>query len=115
MLTIRLTPTGKKHQKQYRVIISEKKRDVYGKALEILGSYNPHTKLASVNQERIKHWIEKGAQMSPTINNLLVKQGLVRGEKLRSHSSKNVKAPEVTKEAIKESVAEEPAENKQAE
>ncbi len=44
MLTIRLSRIGKKKKPMYRLIISEKARDTYGKALEILGSYNPFSK-----------------------------------------------------------------------
>lgn len=85
MLTIRLTRIGKAKQPQYRFIVSEKSRDPWGKALEILGNYNPMTNPATitVNKERISYWISKGAQCSDTVWNLMLDQGLVQGEKRR--------------------------------
>ena len=68
----------------YRLIISEKSRDLYGRALEILGSYNPHSKELQAKTERIKYWLDKGAGMSPTVNNLLVGKGITKGEKVKA-------------------------------
>ena len=86
MLHIRLTRIGKKKQPEYRVIICEKARDPWGKALEILGHYNPRTTPVSVTlkEDRVKYWIEKGAQCSDTVWNLLLDQGVVKGEKRKS-------------------------------
>ncbi len=83
MLTIRLTRVGKTKQPQYRCIISEKARDPWGKALEILGTYNPRTNPASINLniDRIKYWISKGAQCSETVWNLLLDLKAVEGTK----------------------------------
>ncbi len=82
MLAIKLAKTGKTNKKMFRVIISEKSRDPYGNVLEILGSYNPHSKELAVKEDRIKYWLSKGAQMTATINNLLVGQKIIEGEKL---------------------------------
>lgn len=82
MLTIRLSRIGKKNQPLYRLIISEKTKDPYGRALEILGSYNPFTKQLQAKSERIKYWISKGAQLSPTVNNLLVEKKIIEGKKV---------------------------------
>lgn len=40
--------------------------------MELLGSYNPHQKALNVQKERIEYWMSKGAQISPTVNNLMV-------------------------------------------
>ncbi|MCX6792438.1 MAG: 30S ribosomal protein S16 [Candidatus Falkowbacteria bacterium] len=84
MLTIRFSRVGKKGFPTYRLIISEKARDPYGRALEILGSYNPHSKELQVKADRIKHWISKGAGMSDTVNNLLVSKKIIEGNKARA-------------------------------
>lgn len=81
MLAIKLQQTGKTNKKMFRVIISEKSRDPYGRALEILGSYNPHSKELIVKADRVKHWISQGAQMTDTINNLLVGKNIIEGKK----------------------------------
>ncbi|MDP3043641.1 MAG: 30S ribosomal protein S16 [bacterium] len=82
MLTIRLSRIGKKNQPLYRLIISEKTKDPYGRALEILGSYNPFTKQLQAKNDRIKYWLSKGAQMSPTVNNLLIEKKIIEGKKV---------------------------------
>lgn len=82
MLAIKLSKVGKTNKKMFRLIISEKGRDPYGDVLEILGSYNPHSKELNVKTERIKHWLSKGAQMTATVNNLLVGKNIVPGKKV---------------------------------
>jgi len=82
MLTIKLSKLGKKNKKVFRVIISEKGRDPYGNSLEILGSYDQYHKELQVKTERINHWLSKGAQMTPTVNNLLVGKGIIEGKKV---------------------------------
>lgn len=84
MLTIRLSRIGKKNMPMYRLVISENARDPYGRALEILGSYNPHTKDLAVKADRIKHWISMGSQMSKTVNNLLIDKKVIEGEKVKA-------------------------------
>jgi len=84
MLTIKLSKLGKKNKKVFRVIISEKGRDPYGNSLEILGSYNQYHKELQVKKDRINYWISKGAQMTPTVNNLLVGHEIVEGKKVVS-------------------------------
>lgn len=84
MLTIKLARIGKKKQPHYRLIISEKGRDPYGRALEILGNYNPFTKELQAPAERINYWISKGAQMTPTVNNLLVEKKIIEGQKVKA-------------------------------
>ena len=82
MLAIKLSKVGKTNKKMFRLIISEKGRDPYGNVLEILGSYNPHSKELKVKDERIKYWLSKGAQMTATINNLLVGKNIITGKKV---------------------------------
>jgi len=83
MLTIRLTRVGKTKQPTYRLIVSEKTRDPWGKSLEILGTYNPRLQPAKVDfkTERVKHWLSKGAQCSDTVWNILLDQKVVEGNK----------------------------------
>jgi small subunit ribosomal protein S16 len=85
----------------YRLIISEKTKDPYGDSLEILGSYNPFSKELQVKNDRVKYWLEKGAQMSPTVNNLLVEKKIINGKK--------VMASKPGKKAVAETPAPSPA------
>jgi len=82
MLAIKLSQTGKTNKKMFRLIISEKSRDPYGDALEILGSYNPHSKELAVKNDRINYWLSKGAQMTSSVNNLLIEKKIIEGKKV---------------------------------
>lgn len=81
MITIKLAQTGKTNKKMFRVVILEKSRDPYGKVLENLGDYNPHTKALTVKADRVQYWISKGAQMTATVNNLLINKKIIEGKK----------------------------------
>ncbi|MBU2542046.1 30S ribosomal protein S16 [Patescibacteria group bacterium] len=83
MLVIRLQRLGKKKQPTYRLVVSEKTKDTQANSLEILGHYNPifSGKTLELKEERIKYWLSKGAQASDTVHNLLVKAGVVSGDK----------------------------------
>lgn len=106
MLVIRLSRTGKSAQPSYRVIVSEKSKDPWGKYLEILGHYYPkkEAKLVDLKEERLKYWIGKGAQLSGTVNNLLAGQGIISAPKVRLvkiKKSKKAKQEEAKIEAAK--------------
>lgn len=101
MLTIRLTRVGKTKQPQYRFIVSEKARDPWGKALEILGTYNPLVEPAAfkVDAERVNHWISKGAQCSDTVWNLFIDNKLIKGDKRKMQSVSKRRREKLAKKA----------------
>jgi small subunit ribosomal protein S16 len=70
---IRLTRVGATKRPAYRVIAIDKRRSRDGRALEILGFYDPLTDPATVNlnTERIQAWIGNGAQPSDTVAKLM--------------------------------------------
>ncbi len=75
MLMIRLARIGARKQPYYRVVVIEKERARNGRALEIVGLYNPRTSPATVDlkRDRIDYWVSKGAQLSDTVGRLLAK------------------------------------------
>ncbi len=81
MITVKFRRIGKKHQASYRLIVSEKGSKLAGRFLEDLGFYNPHTKEARIDGEKVTAWIKKGAQPSDTVFNLLVTRGIIEGKK----------------------------------
>ena len=99
MLTIRLTRVGKKKQPTYRLVVQEKGKDPWGKALDMVGTYNPLTtpKTIKLDAEKILSWIAKGAQPSPSVHNLLVEAKVVKGEKVRNTTNDAKKATEEKK------------------
>ena len=87
---IRLARRGKKNKPFYRVVVSEKARDLFGTVLETLGHYNPMSKEKDVelNKERILYWLSKGVQSSPTVFNLLVANKILEGKKIVKKNAK---------------------------
>ena len=102
MLTIRLQRVGKKHQPSYRVVVSERRSKLGGPPIEDLGFYNPFTKEARLNKDRIEHWIKIGAHATPTVHNLCVTKGVVKTPKIALKFKKRKSDAEVAKtEALK--------------
>lgn len=60
-----------------------------GKFLELLGNYDPHKKEFKIKMDRVEYWISKGAQLSPTVNNLLVNYKYWDKPKVMSWKPKN--------------------------
>ncbi len=82
MLKIRLQRIGRKNQAHFRVILTDHKNAAKtGKFIKVLGSYNPHSSEFIVDAEEIKNRIKTGAQLSDTVHNFLVKQGVIEGKK----------------------------------
>lgn len=73
MLVIRLTKTGRKGEAKYRVVVKEKRDRRDGNAVEFLGWVEKTTKgtKMGLNKERIAYWKSVGAQMSPTVRQLV--------------------------------------------
>ncbi len=112
MLIIRLLRVGKKHKPYFRLVLIEKGKRP-GKYKENLGFYTPGAgdkKLQNIEAEKIKYWISKGAQMTPTVNNLLVGAKVIEGEKIaiKIHKKKGVAKPEEAKKEGTPAKAEEP-------
>ncbi len=82
MLMIRLFRVGKKKQPSYKIVVTDKKNaPARGRFVEEVGTYNPLTKAINVKKERVDYWIKVGAQTSDTVQNLLVANKIIEGEK----------------------------------
>jgi small subunit ribosomal protein S16 len=74
MLMIRLARFGAKKKPFYRVVVIEKERARNGRALEVVGHYDPlGPQAVSLKHDRIEHWTKSGAQMSETVKHLVAK------------------------------------------
>ena len=109
MLMIRLSRIGKKKQPTFRLIVSEKTKDPWGRYLELLGNYNPRTKALNLKADRIKFWMSKGAQASDSVHNLLLKAGLIEGSKKKSVFLTLKRKAKIEGEKAKLAAAEKPA------
>jgi len=92
MLKIRLTRKGKKNSAFYRLVVAEHTSPIKGRFVEVLGFFNPHTKEKNFKADRVKYWIEKGAQCSDTAHNLLVSAKII-SEPKRAIKMKKKEAP----------------------
>ena len=90
---MRLQRIGKKGQAYFRIVATEHTKKPQGKFLELLGSYDPHLKVLKVKKERIEHWQKEGVQMSPTLNNILINNGVIQGDKKLSWKPKKRSKP----------------------
>jgi small subunit ribosomal protein S16 len=75
MLMIRLARFGSKKKPTYRVVVIEKERARNGRAVEVVGNYNPvaQPQIVNLKHDRIEHWMKNGAQPSETVARLLRK------------------------------------------
>lgn len=83
MLKIRMQRTGKINDPSYRIVVTEHTRaPKAGSFVEKLGTYNPKTKVRTLDEGRVKHWLSVGAQASGTMHNMLVSAGILSGKKI---------------------------------
>lgn len=76
MVKIKLTQTGSRNRKTYRIVVMEEGKRRDGTSIEILGSYNPLVKppKLTINEERLKYWISVGAKKTDGVANILDKK-----------------------------------------
>lgn len=112
MLAIRFNRTGKRNHASFRVVLQEHTKAPGKRHVEILGSYDPHKKTTILKKERILYWIGQGAQTSPVVTNLLIREGVIEGKKVAKkmprpvakEEAKAEEAPAVAEEAKAEEV-----------
>ena len=66
-VAIRMSRQGKKKAPFYRIVAADKRRARDGRFIELLGTYDPHTKALKLDKERYEKWIKDGAQPSGTL------------------------------------------------
>ncbi len=106
MLVIRFNRVGRHNHAQYRIVVQEKSKAPSGKHIAIVGSYDPHSKQTILKEDEIKNFIANGAQPSDSVYNLLVKNGVIKGEK------RAVKLPEKKAEEKEDTTEDENKEEK---
>ena len=102
MLRIRLQRVGKKHDPSFRVVLTDSARAARsGSVNEVLGFYSAKREQTKLSGDKIKEWMAKGAQVSDTVHNILVKEKIIKGPK------KNVLPPK--KKSVEDAKAKEAA------
>jgi small subunit ribosomal protein S16 len=78
---IRLTRKGSKKKPFYRIVVAHSEAPRDGKFLEIIGTYDPLRDPAEVHldPERLRVWLDQGAQPTDTVRSLIKQRGLLTG------------------------------------
>ena len=74
-VVIRLMRMGRKNRPSYRLVVTDSRMRRDGRALEIIGNYDPleNPPKVSVKEERALYWLLKGAKPSKTAESILKK------------------------------------------
>ncbi len=77
---IKLRRMGAKQHPFYRLIVGDSRVAGGGKVLENLGTYDPHgdQPVLQVQAERALHWLQRGAQPTDSVRQLLRRAGVMR-------------------------------------
>jgi small subunit ribosomal protein S16 len=75
---IRLQRFGKKKQPFYRIVVADSREPRDGKYIEAVGWYNPipDPMQIEVKEDRVIHWLKKGAIPTDTVKALLRRKGI---------------------------------------
>ncbi len=79
MVKIRLRRMGAKKNPFYRIVVADSRSPRDGRFIEEIGTYNPLTDPATVqvDADKVKAWIQNGAQPTDTVRGLLKKAGVI--------------------------------------
>lgn len=77
MVKIRLKRIGAKKRPFYRIVVQDSREPRNGKTIEEVGIYHPievAEKQISFDSDKIRSWLQKGAQPTDTVKRLLNKK-----------------------------------------
>jgi small subunit ribosomal protein S16 len=77
VVKLRLRRAGKKKYPIYKIVAADIRSPRDGRFIEAVGQYNPNLNpvLLTVKEERVFHWLRKGAQPTDTVRSLLQRNG----------------------------------------
>jgi small subunit ribosomal protein S16 len=78
---IRLRRVGRKKQPEYRIVVTDRDAARDGRFVETIGHYNPRAtpEVVTVDAEKARAWLAKGATPSETVRSLLKRAGVFGG------------------------------------
>ena len=93
-LKIRLSRGGSKKRPFYRIVVAEAAAPRDGRYVERVGHYNPmvskeHENRLSVNGERVKFWMDKGAKPTDRVHKLLSLVDILKAPEIRDQPKKS--------------------------
>lgn len=76
--TMRLKRIGTKKRPYYRLVVQDSRIATSSKTIDEVGTYRPVEKenQVTLDEEKIKSWIQKGVVVSPTVKSLLNSNGI---------------------------------------
>ncbi|MGZ8648131.1 MAG: 30S ribosomal protein S16 [Solirubrobacteraceae bacterium] len=79
-VNMRLTRVGGHKDPVWRVVVADSRSPRDGRFIETVGRYNAQTDPSTVvlDEERVRLWLDRGAQPSDTVKKLLKIQGIAR-------------------------------------
>jgi len=71
---------GTKKKPFYRIVAMDARTPRDGKAIDVLGHYNPivHPAVVETDEEKVLYWLRKGAVPTDTVRSLFRRQGIFR-------------------------------------
>lgn len=110
MLAIRLQRLGRNAYPTYRLAVQESNRHPSsGRVVAYVGSYNPHTKQATIQVEAAQKFLNNGAQPTPRVVKLLSDAGVVMPKWVKTFDASKTKATKNAEKLRKNQPKEEPA------
>lgn len=92
MLAIRMQRIGRKGHAMFRVVVQESRlTPTSGKVVALLGSYDPHAKVATLDKDKTAFYLGNGAQPSDRAARLLKNEGIKLPKWVTSSSEKTGK------------------------
>lgn len=77
MLVIRMQRTGRKGHAQYRIVVQDvRQTPTSGRVVANIGIYNPHTKVAVIDKDKVNFYLKNGAKPSDRTAILFKKEGV---------------------------------------
>ena len=75
---LRLTRVGGKKDPVWRVVVADQRSPRDGRIIETVGQYNAQTEPSTIvlKEDRVREWLDKGAQPTATVRKLLKTQGI---------------------------------------
>jgi len=75
---IRLKRVGTTKKALWRVVVADSRMPRDGRFIEEVGTYDPmkDPAVVSLNADRVRYWVSKGAKPSETVQNLMKTKGL---------------------------------------
>lgn len=75
---LRLTRIGGKKDPVWRVVVADQRSPRDGRIIETVGQYNAQTEPSTIkiDEDRVRHWLSKGAQPTSQVRKLLKIQGI---------------------------------------